>query len=292
MNLSYILVTRNRLDFLKITLNRLLLTLQADEEVVVIDGNSTDGSAQYLQRLFEEKKIHQYISEPDQNQAHGWNKAMLMAKGALIKKIIDDDVYGYDAIKTCKKYMLQHPEVDVVISNDLTSAVVNYNVINRNSRLTEYEKWRSGVVRSFTFSDVHMMIRRSSLSYIGIYHTGYINMDWEYALRISFLQANISYFTGYNALNVAHSATITSISNRKIIEDQGNKGKLFYEYPGDGYEISNWSRIKILIGKTLHKMRASKGEGVEVNLDKAYDHYYTFIELLNKSGDFRFIEKV
>src|SRR5438105_5011530 len=122
-DLSYIIATRNRLPLLKITLQKLMDGLQPGEEIVVVDGDSTDGSKEYLQSLFAEGKIHQYISEPDKNQAHAWNKAMLAASGTIIKKIIDDDVFGYDAIRHCKNYMLQNPAVDVVISNDLGSTL-------------------------------------------------------------------------------------------------------------------------------------------------------------------------
>ena len=71
----------------KITLGKLLDELQPGEEIVIVDGGSTDGSKKYLQTLFDKGKIHQYVSEPDHNQAHAWNKAMLMARGIIIKKI-------------------------------------------------------------------------------------------------------------------------------------------------------------------------------------------------------------
>ena len=163
-DLSYIIATRNRLPFLKITLNRLLGELQPGEEIVVVDGDSTDGAKDYLQQLFDDGKIHQYISEPDHNQAHGWNKALLMAKGIIIKKIIDDDVFCYSAIRECKNYMLQNPDVDVMISNDLGSSLRNYKTIQKLSRLPQFEKWSKGLAPSFTFGDVSMLIKRSSLA--------------------------------------------------------------------------------------------------------------------------------
>ena len=150
-SISYIVATRNRLPFLEITLKRLLDDLQPDEEIVVVDGNSTDGSKEYLDELFTKGAIHQYISEPDQNQAHAWNKAMLMARGTLIKKIIDDDVFCYKSIRECKEYMLQNPQVDIVISNDLSSTITHYKKINKLSRFPQFEKWKQGLVTSFTF---------------------------------------------------------------------------------------------------------------------------------------------
>jgi glycosyltransferase involved in cell wall biosynthesis len=294
-DLSYIIATRNRLPFLKITLEKLMQELQPDEEIVVVDGNSSDGSKEYVQTLFEEGKIHQYISEPDKNQAHAWNKAMLMAKGAIIKKIIDDDVFCYKAIRECKNFMLQNPAVDVVISNDLGSALDNHKNIRKISRLPQFEKWNKGLTPSFTFGDVHMLIRQSSLAYIGLYNTAYIMMDWEYSLRISYLKANIAYYTGFNALSVAHQQTVSSLKNQKLIHEQGKRGCTFYEYAGDSAEINRWSKIKIYAGKRLKSAKTNnsiaKDEPVD-DLKSAYSYYYDYLAALNNSQVFEIFQKV
>ena len=292
--LSFIIATRNRLPFLTITLKKLLSEVLPDEEVVVVDGNSTDGSKEYLAELFKQGKIHQFISEKDHNQAHAWNKAMLMAKGEVIKKIIDDDVFCYTAIRECKNFMLANPEVDVVISNDLGSPLHDYQSIQKFSRLTQFEKWVKGITSSFTFGDVHLLIRKKALAYIGLYNTAYVMMDWEYSLRISYLQANIAYYTGYNALSVAHAETVSSLKNQKLITEQGERGCVFYEYAGDAAEISNWSKVKIGIGKLIY--RAPKETPGEVKtasepIEAIYNFYYNDLSELNASGGFTFIKK-
>ncbi len=75
--LSYIVSTRNRIQFLQIILPLLFANIQPDEEIIVVDSNSTDGTQDYLNELHSKGKIHKFISEPDKNQAHGWNKAIL-----------------------------------------------------------------------------------------------------------------------------------------------------------------------------------------------------------------------
>ncbi|MDO3627494.1 glycosyltransferase [Mucilaginibacter sp. BT774] len=291
-NLSYIIATRNRLSFLKITLENLLRSLHADEEIVVVDGDSSDGSKEYLMELFEKNKIHQYLSEPDRNQANAWNKAMLMARGKILKKIMDDDVFCYYAIRRCKQYMLDHPEADALISNDLSSALNDHGKIDRHSRYPQFEKWSKGIVPSFTFGDVHMLIRKSSLAYLGLYNVSFTMMDWEYALRISYLNANIVFYTGYNALNVFHSQTVSSLKDQKQIEKQGRRAAAFYEYKGDQAEISLWSRIKIFVGKHLKK-KNSQTIGPELIPDAAliYEHYYQRLNEINDSEKFTFIRK-
>jgi len=291
-NMSYIIATRNRLPFLKITLSRLIDQRLPDEEIVVVDGNSTDGSKEYLQGLLDEGKIHQFISERDKNQAHAWNKAMLMASGTIIKKIIDDDVFSYEAIRDCKNFMLQNPGVDVLISNDLASGLNDHQNIQQCSRLTQFEKWKGGLMPSFTFGDVHMLIRRTSLAYIGLYSISFVMMDWEYSLRISYLKANIAYYTGYNALSVDHPQTISSLKDRMLIEEQGKKGCIFYEYAGDTAEISAWSKLKIGAGKLLKPVKNDdvKQQG-DIDIDASYAFYYDYIREINKAQGFKFLTK-
>jgi glycosyltransferase involved in cell wall biosynthesis len=291
IELSYIIATYNRLAFLKITLEKLLAELQPGEEIVIVDGNSTDGTKEYLQQLFEQVKIHQFISEPDKNQAHGWNKAMLMAKGTLIKKIIDDDVFDYQSIRKCKDHMLQYPLVDVVLSNDLSSLLNDHKTIHRDTRIPEFKKWCKGLLPSFSFGDVHMLIRRSSLSYIGLYNTAYVMMDWEYSLRISYLKANIVYYTGYNALSVAHPQTVTSSANKQLINLQGKRGAIFYEYDGDNSDMSYWSRLKIFIGEIIYRPKKSPCsiDPNQTDITGIYEHYYKALTEINKDDNFTFL---
>jgi glycosyltransferase involved in cell wall biosynthesis len=292
-NLSYIIATRNRLPFLKITLGKLISELQADEEIVVVDGDSTDGAKEYLRQLFETGKIHQFISEPDRNQGHAWNKGMLMAKGVIIKKIIDDDIYNYTAIRKCCAHMLQNIAIDVCISNSLESSLTNYTIVKTESRLLWYLKWRSGALKAFTFGDVHMLIRKSALSYVGLYDTQFKMIDWEYSLRICYLKANIAYYTGYNSMSVATPGNVSSTATEDLFLYEGKIGKLKYNYPGDGSDISLYSHIKIGIGKFLHRIK--KQPEIEPQLPSEselitiYMSYYDKIKEYNDSGTWEFI---
>jgi glycosyltransferase involved in cell wall biosynthesis len=292
IKLSYLISTRNRLRYLKINLERLIANILPDEEIVVVDANSTDGSTLYLQALLKAGKIHQFISEPDKNQAHGWNKAMLMAKGTLLKKIIDDDVFDYNEIRKCASYMIENPGVDVVISSDLSSGIYNYKDISLNSsRLKHYKEWKAGKINCFSFSDVHMLVRKSILSYIGLYNTSFVMIDWEYSLRMSFLNINISYYTGYNALNVGTPNNVSSTVSKKILQNEARIGQALYGYPGDNKSISFWSKIKIAIGKRIYAKPVNPNTYPEINLNEIYDRFYEHINKINSESNGQFINK-
>jgi hypothetical protein len=120
-------------------------------------------------------------------------------------------------------------------------------------------------------------------------------MDWEYSLRISYLKANIAYYTGYNALSVAHSQTVSSLKNKKLIEEQGKRGCVFYEYAGDSAEISLWSKIKIQAGKRLKPVKATDSVTMDKpvdDIDAVYSYYYDYLMELNNSQVFEILQKV
>lgn len=295
INLSYLICTYNRVNFLKILLPKVIDNLQPDEEIVVVDGNSADGSKEYLQQLFNKGKIHQFISESDKNQAHGWNKALLMARGTIIKKLIDDDVPDFKAIRKCCDLMLANTAIDICISNQLESKLTDPAIIEITGRLHQYTQWKNGFVKSFTFSDVAMLVRRSSLSFLGLYDTQFKMMDWEYSLRVSYLQAKIAYYTGYNSLAVDTPGNVTSTATRELRKFEGKIGKLKYSYAGDNANISLFSNIKIWLGIIWHRLTPSKKSDIlnimplDAELKNSYSFFYQKLDEYNNSGDFEFI---
>src|SRR5438552_17918629 len=96
ISLSYLLTTYNKLSYLKEVLKTLMDNRKDDEEIIVTDGGSTDGTREYLQKIYQDGKIDQYISEKDFGEAHGFNKGIMKARGELVKIITDDDVFDFD----------------------------------------------------------------------------------------------------------------------------------------------------------------------------------------------------
>jgi glycosyltransferase involved in cell wall biosynthesis len=258
IKISWVIATRNRLSLLKICLNKLLAECREDEEILIADGNSSDGTVAYLQELYQNKKIQSFISEKDRNQAHAWNKLLVKAKGRYIKKLIDDDIIDFQAVRHCVNEMEKNPQADICISNDMSMSLESLGNFEKHSRLEAFQRWAKGEVPSFTFGDVHLIIRRSSIPLIGLYDTSFVMMDYEFSLRISYLKAGILYYTGYNALSISSNTTVSSQVTRAVLDKEGIRANTMYEYAGDGSEISNWSRIKIMGGKLRDKILGKK----------------------------------
>lgn len=296
--ISYIISTKNRLSFLKVLKSNIFSDIQSNEEIVVVDGNSTDGSKEYLQDLFDKGIIHQFVSEPDRNQAEGWNKAILLARGQIIKKIIDDDVFDLAAIRKCTDWMISHPEVDLCISDCLQANLNQPGYITKASRLPFFQDWKNKTVKSFSFSDVYLLIRKNALPRLGLFDMQFRMLDWEYSLRCSYLQATIAYYTGCVALAVATPGNITSTSDKETLKREGKIGEIKYEYAGDRAHISFISEVKIFIGKRLNnlglrKPRQSEFITIEAtseeHLDQIYLSFYAKLKEYNSTQHFEIL---
>jgi glycosyltransferase involved in cell wall biosynthesis len=55
--ISYVVTTYNKLPYLKQVLERLIAARLSDEEIVVTDGGSKDGTPDYLRGLYEAGQI-------------------------------------------------------------------------------------------------------------------------------------------------------------------------------------------------------------------------------------------
>jgi len=79
------------------TLQRCLDSVAAQDfaarETIVVDGASTDGTRELLERNAAEGKVDQYLSEPDRGIYEAWNKAVRRSRGRWISFLGCDDAF-------------------------------------------------------------------------------------------------------------------------------------------------------------------------------------------------------
>ncbi|NVO02177.1 MAG: glycosyltransferase [Bacteroidetes bacterium] len=204
-SLSYVITTFNKLEYLKITLADLINNCKPDEEIVVVDGGSEDGSKEFLELLFKENKIQQFISEPDFGEAHGFNKGFLMAKGDLIKVITDDDAFNFEGIQKCKIKMLANPEIDLMAGNMAYFDLKNRNKIHLKFDDNYFNDWLNNKIPSFWFNGQPLMIRRKQLPLIGFFNPDFIIVDTEFSLRTTFSRkAKLEWCSEIMSVNISN----------------------------------------------------------------------------------------
>ena len=227
INLSFVLTTFNKLPYLRVTLPLLIAACRPDQEIVVVDGGSTDGTREFLQSLFDNGKIHQFVSEKDFGEAHGTNKAIFLARGELIKIITDDDVFDFNEINRCKDFMLRNPSMDVLGFDGF-----GFNMSLRESGFTNtkfisgFREWQKSA-KPFLFCGLSLLIRKSSLSYLGLLNPLFMIVDMEYSMRISSLKSNIAFYTGLAFVNIVGPASNSVRFNQKIEQERKRVNKMY-----------------------------------------------------------------
>lgn len=90
---SVIIAVRNGIG----TLQRCLDSIAAQDfgarETIVVDGASTDGTCELLERNAREGRIDSYLSEPDHGVYSAWNKGIRRARGRWICFLGCDDAF-------------------------------------------------------------------------------------------------------------------------------------------------------------------------------------------------------
>ena len=89
--LSIIVPTLNQSRFIAQTLASIVGQCWARTEIVVIDGGSTDGTREVVERFG--NAVTHFVSEPDRGQADAINKGFRLAKGDLLAWLNSDDYY-------------------------------------------------------------------------------------------------------------------------------------------------------------------------------------------------------
>jgi glycosyltransferase involved in cell wall biosynthesis len=214
--MSYILGTRNKLEFLKESLPRLIAARQTDEEIVVVDGASTDGSAEYILKFKESGAIDQFITEPDSGEAHGFNKGLLLARGALLKVVSDDDVYDWSKVHECRRFMETRPDIPILSGMAADWDVCAPGKITVQGYIHDFEK--GPTAPRFFFNCLPLMIRRCDLPLIGLFRSGFISVDLEFSLRVSGI-ARVAYVNTPLVVRVYNPQSTGSKRHKEVIEE-------------------------------------------------------------------------
>ena len=225
IKLSYVITTYNKLPYLKEVMRLLLLNKKEDEEIVIADGGSSDGTVEFLDGLFREGKIDQFISEKDKGEAHGYNKTFLMARGELIKIITDDDVFNYAAIQQMKAFMLLNPDFDAMTGN-----IISINIMEnlaffelRKSYEIWFRKFTRGELNSCFFSCLPLMIRRSKLVLIGLLDTSYKHVDLEYSVRLTSQKRKLAFYTDVVAIGLVNQQSVSASKDAVLLVEKAQK---------------------------------------------------------------------
>ena len=106
--LSIITPTLNQAGFIERTITSVLDQGYEDLEYLIVDGGSTDGTLEIIERYAD--RIAWWVSEPDEGQTDALNKALARATGDVVAYINSDDYYLPGAFDAALRTLGEYPE--------------------------------------------------------------------------------------------------------------------------------------------------------------------------------------
>ena len=177
---SIITPSYSQAAFLEQTIRSVLGQGYPELEYLLVDGGSTDGSLEIIQ-----KYAHQltwWVSEPDKGQADAINKGFRRASGEVVAWLNSDDLYAPGAIAQAVKFLEDHPDVGMVYGN-----AVSFDQDGHPIKDLTFADWGlEGLVSFKMICQPAVFMRRAILEQSGYLDENYhLMLDHQLWLRIA-----------------------------------------------------------------------------------------------------------
>lgn len=177
---SIITPSYNQVRYLEHTIQSVLKQDYPNLEYMVVDGKSTDGSLEVIERY--KKKLTWWVSEQDLGQADAINKGFRKAKGDIIAWLNSDDLYLPGAISSAVEIFQKNPDAGVVYG-DAVSADADGRLLNE----LRFSKW--GTLDFLEFNIIcqpAVFMKRSFVEKVGFLDSSYhFFLDHQLWIRLS-----------------------------------------------------------------------------------------------------------
>ncbi len=110
LKISIITVCHNMAAYIEQTIRSVLSQGYDDLEYIIIDGKSTDGTQEIIERY--RSSLAYFVSEPDGGMYEALNKGLALATGDIVGWLNADDIYLPGALQTVGKVFASFPDVE------------------------------------------------------------------------------------------------------------------------------------------------------------------------------------
>jgi glycosyltransferase involved in cell wall biosynthesis len=194
IRISYLMVTRNRANYLEKSLANVREFIGPADEFIIVDGNSTDNTAAIVAQNRDIVTV--FVSEPDRSEGHAVNKAIALTRGRFIKFVTDDDYIHPAAMIELIKVADENPSIDAFqCGGEIWDCQGDAPVFERKRGISP------STVSSLTpvefFWQLHhglgLLVRRDVLVFIGGASAGYVSVDGDVICKILEAGCRVAY---------------------------------------------------------------------------------------------------
>jgi glycosyltransferase involved in cell wall biosynthesis len=144
MLVSIVTPSYNQARYLEETMRSVLEQDYPHIEYIVVDGGSTDGSREIIEKYAD--RLAWWVSEKDRGQTDAINKGFARARGDVLAWLNSDDTYQPGAVREAVEFLQRNPQVGLVYG-DANYIDEHGRVIGRfPAAQTDYRRLRQGYV--------------------------------------------------------------------------------------------------------------------------------------------------
>jgi glycosyltransferase involved in cell wall biosynthesis len=171
----------NQARFLETTIRSVLEQSYPNLEYIIVDGGSTDGSREIIERYAD--RLAWWVSERDQGQTDAINKGFARARGEILAWLNSDDTYQPQAIADAVAFLQARPEVGMVYGDANLIDESGLVIGKFPARQTDYRRLKRGYVH---IPQQAAFFRASIWRQVGpLDPTFYFAMDYDLWVRIA-----------------------------------------------------------------------------------------------------------
>ena len=224
---SIILPVRNGGEYMKICIDSILGQTYTDFNVIVLDNNSTDGSAEWLHSL-NDNRISIYTSSEPLSIEENWGRIKDVQKNEFMTMIGHDDILNSNYLEEMDKLIQKHPAASLYQTH--------FTYIDKDGKATRicmpmdesqkaYEFLASQMNRTIDSTGTGYMMRSKDFDKLGGIPVNYPNLIFaDYELWIKLSKISYKATAQKNCFRYREHLSVSRVTNGEQYE------KAFGEY--------------------------------------------------------------